>query len=414
MGYLRHAVRHFSPAWFVVTMGTGGIAMLFHNYPYAYDSKPMEVFSTIFFFLNLFLFILFNVLIFSRIVIWPEIIPLIMYHPVHNLYIGSYPMGLATLIIVANSVLNAEWGWGGKPFFWFIWACWWYDVAVGFLCGFVLLHFMFTRQHHALNAANSLWALPAVALIVVASAGGVLATPLLSIDPWRAGLTLMVSAFLLVVGLTIGFIFYTLYMLRLILHGLPQGVNVLSGWVTLGISGQGGYAVLVLGQGFRAWIPVSYGYSSFMRGDTTGTTLDAICVYAGFILWAVTTMWFFYQLLAMSEILVHGGFPFSLPWWELIFPNVVYANLTIELAVVFDSTFFRVWGAMYATATLLLWIMVFVLTIPGVVNASIFDMPDIEQVDAAEKKAEEQRSLRGGELWEQSELERGGNDGTAS
>ena len=116
--------------------------MLFHNYPYAYDSKPMEVFSTIFFFLNLFLFLLFNVIFTARLFIWPEVIPLMLYHPVHNLYFGSYPMGLATLVIVANSVLNTEWKWGGHAFLWFIWAVWWYDAAVGFFCGFVLIHCM--------------------------------------------------------------------------------------------------------------------------------------------------------------------------------------------------------------------------------------------------------------------------------
>lgn len=398
----------------MVTMGTGGISMLFHNFLYAYDSKTMEVFSTIFFFLNIFLFILFNVLLIARLILWPDLLPLMLYHPVHNLYFGSYPMGLATLIIVATSVLYTEWGWGGKPFLWFIWAVWWYDVAMGLICGFVLIHMMITRQHHALNAANSLWALPAVALIVVASAGVVVGTALLEVDNWRAGLTLMMSAFLLVVGLMIGFMFYTIYLLRMILYGLPQGVSVLSNWITLGISGQGGYAVIVLGSAFKEWIPVNYGYSSFMRGDTTGTTLEAISVYMGFILWAITTMWFFYNLLAMQEVIRQGGFPFSLPWWELIFPNVVYANVTIELAVVFDSTFFRVWGAIYAAATLLLWIMVFTLTIPNVINGSIFMMPDIEQVDAAEKRANEERSLGRGEQWEQGELERGGSHDTAS
>lgn len=179
-----------------------------------------------------------------------------------------------------------------------------------------------TRQYHELNAANPLWALPAVALIVVASAGAVLANSLFPVDEWRAGLTLMVSAFLVVVGLVVGALFYAIYMLRLIVHGLPQGVNVLSGWITLGIAGQGGYAVLVIGQGFETWLPVKYGYSSFMRGSTTGTTIDAICVFTGFILWAVTTMWFFYNMLAMFDALKSGRFPFSLPWWELIFPNV--------------------------------------------------------------------------------------------
>ena len=60
---------------------------------------------------------------------------------------------------------------------------------------------------------------------------------------------------------------------------------------------------------------------------------------------------------------------------------------------------------MYATATLLLWIMVFSLTIPGVISGSIFDMPDVEQIDIAERKAREHQNVEEGEQWEQRELE---------
>ena len=71
---------------------------------------------------------------------------------------------------------------------------------------------------------------------------------------------------------------------------------------------------------------------------------------------------------------------------------------------------------MYATATLLLWIMVFSLTIPGVISGSIFDMPDVEQIDIAERKAHEHQNVEQGERWEQRELEprERGEGGSAS
>ena len=60
--------------------------------------------------------------------------------------------------------------------------------------------------------------------------------------------------------------------------------------------------------------------------------------------------------------------------------------------------------------------MVFSLTFPGVISGSIFDMPDIEQIDIAERKAEERNNLEEGEEWEQGELERGdrGEEGESS
>ena len=60
----------------------------------------------------------------------------------------------------------------------------------------------------------------------------------------------------------------------------------------------------------------------------------------------------------------------------------VYANLTISLAQVLDASFFRVWGAIYAVFTLLLWSVVFYKTAILVPNGWIFDAPCLQEVDA--------------------------------
>ena len=60
----------------------------------------------------------------------------------------------------------------------------------------------------------------------------------------------------------------------------------------------------------------------------------------------------------------------------------VYANLTISLAQVLDASFFRVWGAIYAVFTLLLWSVVFYKTAILVPNGRIFDAPCLQEVDA--------------------------------
>ena len=51
----------------------------------------------------------------------------------------------------------------------------------------------------------------------------------------------------------------------------------------------------------------------------------------------------------------------------------VYANCTLALATTFSSSFFRVWGAMYAVATLLLWVYVAVQTLRMCSNGRYFD-----------------------------------------
>jgi len=70
------------------------------------------------------------------------------------------------------------------------------------------------------------------------------------------------------------------------------------------------------------------------------------------------------------------------PFWGLIFPNGVYANLTIELYKELDSSFFRILGAAYSVATLILWISVSARTIMLVRNQRIFEAPCLEDMDS--------------------------------
>ena len=59
----------------------------------------------------------------------------------------------------------------------------------------------------------------------------------------------------------------------------------------------------------------------------------------------------------------------------------VYANLTIQLYRVTDGAFFRVWGAIYAGATLIVWAWVFVRTCTLVYNGAMFRAPCLDDVD---------------------------------
>lgn len=61
----------------------------------------------------------------------------------------------------------------------------------------------------------------------------------------------------------------------------------------------------------------------------------------------------------------------------------MYADLTISLYSALDSKFFRVWGAIYGAATIALWLVVFMQTLPLVWSGVIFNSPDLEKIDGA-------------------------------
>lgn len=181
-----------------------------------------------------------------------------------------------------------------------------------------------TKQDHAISRMTAVWLLPVVTLIVASSSGGVLVPVLYQYSTRYALLTLAVSTCMVSIGLTLAFMILTMYLLRLIVYGLPPGASVLSVFIPLGPMGQGGYSILLLGRGYKQVFPLPYGTSDILTAARTGETIDIVCVCAAIVLWSLASMWLAYALLALAEVLPSNRFPFKIPFWGLIFPNVSF------------------------------------------------------------------------------------------
>jgi tellurite resistance protein TehA-like permease len=88
-------------------MGTGIVSVLIHQLPFQFTGL-VEI-STVFFFLNIIIFVMLFISSVVRYAVWPEIWGLMLRHPVQSLFLcvpqmlgltnrGAIPMGLATII----------------------------------------------------------------------------------------------------------------------------------------------------------------------------------------------------------------------------------------------------------------------------------------------------------------------------
>ena len=91
----RRVVRNFSPSWFSVTMGTGIVATLFITIPFKADW--LYYLSIIFFVLNVVLFTLAFTISIMRYSLYPEIWGVMIADPNNSLFLGTIPMGFATI-----------------------------------------------------------------------------------------------------------------------------------------------------------------------------------------------------------------------------------------------------------------------------------------------------------------------------
>ncbi|KAH0827619.1 voltage-dependent anion channel [Lanmaoa asiatica] len=360
--------------------GTGSISILFHAFPYGTDSQIMRLFSLAFFFLNLALFVLFTALSVARYILFPGIWNRMLRHPIQSLYLGTFPMGATTLFTVSITLIYGTYNFGGRSFVCAIWALWWLDVAISILCCWGIMHIMISLQEHAFESMTLAWLLPVVTLIVEASTGGTIAQALIPYSPKGALLTVTFSACMVIIGLALTMMLLTVYLIRTIVFGYSKGPAILSIFFPLGPAGQGAYAILLIGSGFKSILPLIQGETDgLLSTSSTGETINVICVMIAFALWSFGGMWMISAFLGLWHSLRRARVPFRLTFWSMIFPNGVYANCTLALATTFSSTFFRVWGAIYAVATLLLWIYVAVQTLRMCPSGRIFDAFPMEE-----------------------------------
>ncbi|KAK0203343.1 voltage-dependent anion channel [Desarmillaria ectypa] len=386
---LKDVIRHFSPAWFTVNMSTGILSILFHDFPYGTGSWGMRFATLTFFFLNFCLYILFTVLSVVRFIMFPEIWGILCRHPVERLFICAFPTGAITLLAIAVSLIHEDYSFGDKPFLYVIWAFWWLDVAGSILCFFGTLHgMMIAHKHPTMQTMTSAWLLPVISLIVTSSGGAVLSASLSKYSLNHALITATFSIYLVSIGLSVNLMILTVYLLRLIVRGLPSGTGIYSVFLPLGPTGRSGYTILLLGQFFRAVLPLPYGSSEFLTAITTGESISVTCTTVALALWSLESMWLFFAILGMYTVLRQTRVPFKLEIWGIIFPNGVYANLTLGLAKTLDSPFFRVWGSVYAVATLVMWSLVASRTLVLVYSKQIFEAPSLVMVVEGKSESE--------------------------
>lgn len=125
-----------------------------------------------------------------------------------------------------------------------------------------------------------------------------------------------------VVGLTLSMNFITMHVESYIVHGLPQSPQVVSSFFPLAVYCQCAYSVLLLAISFQTQLPLEWSNAPFFRSAGAGEALYSICFAAGFALWAMSTAWLVFALMAIGHVARKGKLHFSPSWWSLIFPNV--------------------------------------------------------------------------------------------
>ena len=364
-------IRQFTPNWFTVTMGTGVVALILPELPFA--QMTLWQCGALLWQVNTVLFIFFSLLYGLRWLIYPQEARQIFTHSSMGLFLGAIPMGLATIL---NGCLKFGLPLYGDVAVQIAHMLWWIDVVLAVGIAWLIPFCMFSRQEHYLHSMTALWLLPIVACEVAANSGGLL-LQYLEVSSYSVGI-LLASYALWGVSVLPAFAILTILMLRLALHQLPPKEMAISSWLALGPIGTGALALLTLGtQAPRVLDGLGL--------QQLGIFFQQAAVLSSLILLGFGLWWLGIAVLTTFKY-VKSGLPFNLGWWGLTFPLGV-----LTLAIYTLGQHLQLWGLqiladVLAGLLLILWSMVVIKTVQGFYRGTLFFSPCLKSL--LERKGE--------------------------
>ncbi|KAJ6032938.1 uncharacterized protein N7446_008769 [Penicillium canescens] len=368
----RRVVRNFTPSWFSVTMGTGIVSLLLHNLPY--NGIWLYWISVVIFALNVLLFITGSIISILRYTLYPEIFLAMIKHPVQSMFIGTFPMGLATIINMFCLVCVPVWGDWAR---YFAWGLWIFDAVVSVMTALSLPFILMANGGEThLSSMTAVWLLPIVSCIVAASSGAIVAEVLP--NPQHALWTVITSYVLWGIGLPLALMVMVIYLQRLVLYKLPPKAVIVSVFLPLGPLGQGGYGAMKLGQCAQEIFPKTHTLQ-----EASGPTFYTLGFLVALIMWSFGLVWLFF---AIASIAHNKKFPFNIGWWGFTFPLGVFATSTCQMGSELPSNFFDILGTILSLFVVVLWVIVSLGTLKGTVSGKLFFAPCLADLRIEEDK----------------------------
>ncbi|KIW12959.1 hypothetical protein PV08_08146 [Exophiala spinifera] len=380
----RRVVLNFTPSWFAATMGTGIASILLHNLPY--NGDWLYWLSVVVFCLNVALFCTFLFISVLRYTLFPGLFMAMIRHPVQSLFVGTFPMGLATIVNMIVFVCVPAWGeWATT----LAWTLWWIDVVIS-VASCMWLPFVIMHIHESeLSKMTAVWLLPIVATIVAAASGGIVAEVLP--NPQHQVWTIVTSYVLWGTGFPLAMVVLVMYFHRLTIHRLPPREVIVSVFLPLGPLGQGSFGLMQLGKVCAAVFPKTEN----LGGPEGGRVIYSASIVCALVIWGYGCVWLFFALASITR----SKFPFNMGWWGFTFPIGVFAVSTCTLAKEIPSLFFKVLGTIFSIAVVLLWLVVATVTCKSAIAGTIFFAPCVQQYEQEIVRERKRKGKESGRPW---------------
>ncbi|KAK2740749.1 hypothetical protein FQN57_005981 [Myotisia sp. PD_48] len=369
------ALWNFSSQWFLVSQGTGIVAVILYRLDYQFNNldtlaKIVWVYTIVLLVVPLFLYLL-------RLFLYPV-------HVRHQLRtniielscLSSISIALTSIIQMICLALVHRWGatWGTIAM-----VLWWINTVFAVLAVLGIPYVYICVHPPGIKRMTPVVLLPLIAALTSAAGGAVvcrfgglsnnLQFPIIVVSYLEIGL-----------GLPLAVSLQTIYLFRLLdQHSFTSINEVYQTMILCGPFGQASFALQMLGQVVDQGTFVADNKGSFLSMDTK-PYIAITSQFAGVLSWAYGTFWWVFAIISIIHWFYSPPFKgwrntgFSMAAWSLVFPWGVYTNAAVMLGTIMDSAAFKVWSTVLLSLLVLIWATNQVLTIRGLITGKLLGL----------------------------------------
>ncbi|KAK3940233.1 voltage-dependent anion channel-domain-containing protein [Diplogelasinospora grovesii] len=317
---LRPRLRHFTWAWYTLTMSTGGLSLLLFAQPHRFPG--LVYIGLVFYVTNLLLFAGVTTAMLTRFFLFPGSFRASLTHPREGFFFPTFFLSIATIITSTQRYAISPTDTGPL---WLIQMAFWVYVALTTLVAVGQYSYVFAAHSYGLQTMMPTWILPIFPIML----SGTIASVIASTQPadWAvsivtAGLTCQG------LGVCVAVMMYAHMVGRLMQSGLPDREHRPGLFMCVGPPAFTALAFIGMAQS----LPANFDHDMDCLLDA-GLIKTMAVVGAGF-LWALSFWWFGIALLA---VLQSPPKYFHLGWYAMVFPNTGFTLATISLGNAFKN-----------------------------------------------------------------------------
>ncbi|KAL4787531.1 voltage-dependent anion channel-domain-containing protein [Aspergillus varians] len=348
-------IRHFTWAFFTLTMATGGIANVIYNVPYRF--RGLETIGIIFFLANIVFYLIIWAILLTRFYLFPYTFKASLLHPTESLFVPASVVSFGTILINISQYGTENTGmWLTNV----VHILFWVDSTLAVISSAGIYLLLWSTQTFTIAQMTPIWIFPAYPMLIIGPHAGLLSAKL---EPSRALQIIVGGTTIQGVGFLVSLMVYSAFIYRLMSQKLPRE-NIRPGmFVSVGPSAFTVAGIVNMAAQAHRCFP-----DDFMGdGVLAAKVLKIVVNFSSLWLWGLALFFFFIASFAHLSAIGPGRMVFTMAWFSFVFPNTALITSTFAIGHAFSCRPILIIGCAMVIPLLLMYAFVVYMMVRAVI-----------------------------------------------